>query len=128
MSVMEFRKQEPDSAAISGGAMDRVVVRKKLDKELRHYMLLELDGSIECVDLVDRMLGTKVTLGSVDAEKRRIEDEEKAANRAAEIKAQRQRNTEKDLYRLAAVVIPPIPAALTPGANAASAASRSTLR
>lgn len=51
---------------------EQAALRKKLDKELRHYMLLELDGSIECVDLVDRVLGTKVTLGSVDAEKRRI--------------------------------------------------------
>ena len=31
MSVMEFRKHEPDSNAVSGGAMDRVVLRKKID-------------------------------------------------------------------------------------------------
>jgi HlyD family secretion protein len=34
MSVMEFRKHEPESTAVSGGAMDRVVVRKKLDKRV----------------------------------------------------------------------------------------------
>ena len=34
MSVMEFRKQEAESSAVSGGAMDRVVVRKKIDKRI----------------------------------------------------------------------------------------------
>lgn len=33
MSVMEFRK-EPASGAISGGAMDRVVVKKRIDKRI----------------------------------------------------------------------------------------------
>ena len=34
MSVMEFRKTEPESLAVSGGAMDRVVVRKQIDKRV----------------------------------------------------------------------------------------------
>jgi HlyD family secretion protein len=34
MSVMEFRKQKPESNVISGGAMDRVVVRKKIDRRI----------------------------------------------------------------------------------------------
>src|SRR5689334_15419881 len=35
MSVMEFRKNEhEESAAVSGGAMDKVVVRKKVDKRV----------------------------------------------------------------------------------------------
>ena len=34
MSVMEFRKQEPEGGAVTGGAMDRVVVRKKIDKRV----------------------------------------------------------------------------------------------
>lgn len=45
---------------------------KKLDKEVRHYLLLELDGAIECVDIADRVLGTKVTLSGDDAERRRF--------------------------------------------------------
>jgi len=31
--------------------------RKKLDWELRHYLLLELDGSIETIDILQRVLG-----------------------------------------------------------------------
>jgi HlyD family secretion protein len=34
MSVMEFRKTAGDTEAISGGNMDRVVVRKKIDKRI----------------------------------------------------------------------------------------------
>ena len=34
MSVMEFRKSEPANAAVSGGAMDRVVEKKKIDKRI----------------------------------------------------------------------------------------------
>ena len=34
MSVMEFRKSEGETSAVSGGAMDRVVVRKHIDKRI----------------------------------------------------------------------------------------------
>ena len=34
MSVMEFRKSEPAGGAVSGGAMDRVVVKKQIDKRI----------------------------------------------------------------------------------------------
>jgi HlyD family secretion protein len=34
MSVMEFRKSSPETEAVSGGAMDRVVVRKTIDKRI----------------------------------------------------------------------------------------------
>ena len=34
MSVMEFRKHEPESNAVSGGAMDKVVVKKTIDKRV----------------------------------------------------------------------------------------------
>jgi HlyD family secretion protein len=34
MSVMEFRKHEDESGAVSGGNMDRVVVRRKIDKRI----------------------------------------------------------------------------------------------
>ena len=35
MSVMEFRKNEhEESSAVSGGAMDKVVVRKRIDKRI----------------------------------------------------------------------------------------------
>lgn len=46
--------------------------RKKTSKDLRHYLLLELDGSIEAVDIVDRVLGTKVVLSPAEAERRRF--------------------------------------------------------
>lgn len=46
--------------------------QKKTDKELRHYLFLELDGCIEAVDIADRVLGTKVSLDPADAEKRRF--------------------------------------------------------
>lgn len=46
--------------------------RRKTSKELRHYLLLELDGAIEAVDIVDRVLGTKVSLDPAEAEKRRF--------------------------------------------------------
>lgn len=46
--------------------------RKKTDKELRHYLFLELDGCIEAVDIADRVLGTKISLDPADAEKRRF--------------------------------------------------------
>lgn len=46
--------------------------QKKTDKELRHYLFLELDGCIEAVDIADRVLGTKVTLDPADAERRRF--------------------------------------------------------
>jgi HlyD family secretion protein len=35
MSLVEFRKSEPESTAVSGGAMDRVIVRPGPDKKLR---------------------------------------------------------------------------------------------
>jgi HlyD family secretion protein len=34
MSVMEFRKSPPEPSAVSGGAMDRVVERKRIDKRI----------------------------------------------------------------------------------------------
>lgn len=51
---------------------ENAAAAKKLDKEVRHYLLLELDGAIECVDIVDRVLGTKVTLSGDDADRRRF--------------------------------------------------------
>ena len=46
--------------------------RIKTNKELKHYLLLDLDGAIEAVDICDRVLGTKVSLDPADAEKRRF--------------------------------------------------------
>jgi hypothetical protein len=46
--------------------------RRKTDKELRHYMALELDGSIEAIDICDRVLGQKVAIDPTELEKRRF--------------------------------------------------------
>jgi ABC-2 type transport system permease protein len=48
----------------------------------------------------------------LDAEKRRIEDEEQAAVRAAETRAERELRAEKARIRLAASALPPLPALL----------------
>lgn len=50
----------------------RAEARKKTDKELRHYMLLELDGAIEAVDICDRVLGTKNAVDGSVAEARQF--------------------------------------------------------
>lgn len=47
-----------------------VEARKKLVKETRHYLLLELDGSIEAVDICDRVLGKKATLDAATLDRR----------------------------------------------------------
>lgn len=46
--------------------------RRKTDKHLRHYITLELDGCIEAVDIVDRVLGQKVAIDGAEAERRRF--------------------------------------------------------
>jgi len=48
---------------------ENIEARRQLDKELRHYLLLELDGSIEVMDIVRRVLGRvpKPTYASEDA-------------------------------------------------------------
>ena len=46
--------------------------RRKTDKELRHYMGLELDGSIEAIDICDRVLGQKVAIDAAEAERRKF--------------------------------------------------------
>lgn len=46
--------------------------RKKTEKSLRHYLLLELDGCIEAQDICDRVLGAKAQLSAADIEKRRF--------------------------------------------------------
>jgi hypothetical protein len=46
--------------------------RRLTDKHLRHYMLLELDGAIESVDICDRVLGSKVSVDAGVAEQRKF--------------------------------------------------------
>jgi hypothetical protein len=46
--------------------------RKKTSWELKHYLLLEYDGAIEAIDIVDRVVGTKVSLDPAAAEQRRF--------------------------------------------------------
>lgn len=46
--------------------------RRKTDKHLKHYMLLELDGAIETVDICDRVLGSKVAIDASVAETRQF--------------------------------------------------------
>lgn len=46
--------------------------RKKVEKHLRHYLLLELDGAIEAVDIVNRVLGQQVAIEGAEADRRRF--------------------------------------------------------
>lgn len=60
----------PESTGNAELDRQNVEAKKKLAKELRHYLLLELDGAIEAVDICDRVLGTKATLDAATLDRR----------------------------------------------------------